>query len=61
MTLDKHQIDGLSPILSKILPAENFEQLMLNAGYTVMGSAPANGYYHDHFEEIRQQIHEYDN
>jgi len=43
MTLDKHQIDGLSPILSKILPAEVFEQLMLNAGYTVVGSAPANG------------------
>jgi len=43
MTLDKHQIDGLSPILSKILPADNFEQLMLNAGYTVMGSAPAKG------------------
>jgi len=43
MTLEKHQIDGLSPILSKILPAEVFEQLMLNAGYTVVGSAPAKG------------------
>ena len=40
MTLDKHQIDGLSPISSKILPAEAFEQLMFNAGYTVTGSAP---------------------
>jgi len=37
MTLDKHQIDGLSPILSKILPAEVFEQLMVNAGYTIGG------------------------
>jgi len=43
MTLDKHQIDGLSPILSKILPAEVFEQLMVNAGYTIGGSAPAKG------------------
>lgn len=43
MTLDKHQIDGLSPILSKILPAEVFEQLMLNAGYTIVRSAPAKG------------------
>jgi len=34
MTLDKHQIDGLSPISSKIMPAEVFEQLMFNAGYT---------------------------
>ena len=43
MTLGKHQIDGLSPILSKILPAEVFEQLMINAGYTIVGSAPAKG------------------
>jgi hypothetical protein len=43
MTLDKHQIDGLSPISSKILPAEVFEQLMFNAGYTVVGSASAQG------------------
>ncbi|MDJ0601211.1 MAG: hypothetical protein QNJ37_20505 [Crocosphaera sp.] len=43
MTLDKHQIDGLSPISSKILPAEVFEQLMFNAGYSVAGSAPARG------------------
>ncbi len=43
MTLDKHQIDGLSPISSKILPAEVFEQLMFNAGYTVVGSALAKG------------------
>jgi hypothetical protein len=43
MTLDKHQIDGLSPISSKILPADVFEQLMFNAGYIVAGSAPAKG------------------
>ncbi|MBE5228324.1 MAG: hypothetical protein DWQ53_09085 [Microcystis flos-aquae DF17] len=43
MTLDKHQIDGLSPISSKTMPAEVFEQLMFNAGYAVVGSAPAKG------------------
>lgn len=43
MTLDKHHIDGLSPITSKILPAEVFEGLMFNAGYAMVGSAPAKG------------------
>ncbi|MFM6440238.1 MAG: hypothetical protein ACKPGW_35970, partial [Microcystis panniformis] len=27
----------------KTMPAEVFEQLMFNAGYTVVGSAPAKG------------------
>ncbi|MEG4027195.1 MULTISPECIES: hypothetical protein [unclassified Microcoleus] len=43
MTLDKHTIQGVSPILSKTLPVAAFEQLMLDAGYTRIGSAPAKG------------------
>jgi len=31
MTLDKHQIDGLAQISSKILPASDFEQLIRDA------------------------------
>jgi hypothetical protein len=43
MTLDKHTIQGISPISSKTLPVADFEQLMLDAGYTRIGSAPAKG------------------
>jgi hypothetical protein len=43
MTLDKHQIDGLAQISSKILLASDFEQLIRDAGYTRIGSAPAKG------------------
>lgn len=43
MTLDKHQIDGISGFPSKTMPASNFDQLMQNAGYVVSGSAPAQG------------------
>jgi hypothetical protein len=43
MTLDKHQIDGLSQISSKTLPAQDFEQLLIDAGYSKIGSAPAKG------------------
>jgi hypothetical protein len=43
MTLDKHQIEGLSEFSSKTLPAEEFEGRLLVAGYTKAGSAPAQG------------------
>ena len=43
MTLDKHQIDGLSEFLSKTLPATEFEARLIAAGYSQIGSAPAQG------------------
>lgn len=43
MTLDKHHIDGLGRITSKTLVAQAFEQLLLNAGYSKIGTAPAQG------------------
>ncbi len=43
MTLDKHQIDGIGGFNEKVLPASRFEKLMTNAGYSQIGSAPAQG------------------
>lgn len=43
MTLDRHRIDGVEPILSKVLPAQIFNDQLLQAGYTKAGSAPAQG------------------
>jgi hypothetical protein len=43
MTLDKHQIDGIGGFSSKILPAHQFEELLMGAGYSISGSAPAQG------------------
>ena len=43
MTLDKHQIDGIGRITSKTLPVQTFEQLLLNGGYSKIGTAPAQG------------------
>jgi hypothetical protein len=43
MTLDKHQIDGIGGFSEKLLPASQFEELMTNAGYSQIGSAPAQG------------------
>ena len=43
MTLDKHKLDGIAQITAKTLPAENFEALLLGAGYQRLGSAPARG------------------
>jgi hypothetical protein len=43
MTLDKHQIDGIGGFSEKVLPANPFEDLMINAGYLQIGSAPAQG------------------
>ncbi len=43
MTLDKHKLDGIPQITSKILPVEKFEALLTNEGYQRVGSAPAQG------------------
>jgi hypothetical protein len=40
MTLDKHNLQGIAKITSKTLPVDDFEQLLINAGYTKVGSAP---------------------
>jgi hypothetical protein len=38
MTLDKHQIDGLPGFKQKTMPANEFENLMGEAGYEKVGS-----------------------
>ncbi len=43
MTPDKHQLDGIGGFSEKVLPAKQFEELMATAGYTISGSAPAQG------------------
>lgn len=43
MTLDKHKIDGVEQITSRILPADQFDNLLTQAGYTKIGTAPAPG------------------
>jgi hypothetical protein len=43
MTLDKHKLDSIPQITSKILPVDEFEALLVNAGYQRAGSAPAKG------------------
>lgn len=43
MTLDKHSLDGVPQITSKIQPAGNFDLMLINAGYTKIGTAPAQG------------------
>ncbi len=43
MTLDKHQLDGIGGFSEKVLPADQFEELMMNAGYSISGTAPAQG------------------
>jgi hypothetical protein len=43
MTLDKHQIDGIGGFQAKTLPTLVFEQLLLDAGYSKIGIAPAQG------------------
>jgi hypothetical protein len=43
MTLDKHTIDGIEPITRKILPAQEFDQMLIQAGYNKIGTAPAQG------------------
>ncbi len=43
MTLDKRKLDGIAQITSKILPTAEFDGLLLQAGYTKVGTAPAQG------------------
>jgi hypothetical protein len=43
MTLDKYQLDGIGGFSEKVLPATQFEELMMNAGYSISGTAPAQG------------------
>jgi hypothetical protein len=43
MTLDKHKIDGVPQITSRTLPAIEFEERLMQAGYSKVGSAPAQG------------------
>ena len=43
MTLDKHSLDGIEQITAKTLPIEEFEKLLIDAGYQRLGSAPAKG------------------
>ncbi|MGG6266750.1 hypothetical protein ACQ4M3_10225 [Leptolyngbya sp. AN03gr2] len=43
MTLDKHKIEGVSQITTKTLPAEEFDRMLIEAGYDKIGSAPAQG------------------
>jgi hypothetical protein len=43
MTLDKHKIDGLIQITVRVLPAIEFDNLLIEAGYSKIGSASAQG------------------
>ncbi|MBF2097480.1 MAG: hypothetical protein IGQ88_03755 [Gloeomargaritaceae cyanobacterium C42_A2020_066] len=43
MTLEKHRLDGIPQITRKTLPAPEFEALLKGAGYSYLGSAPAQG------------------
>ncbi|MBD2138256.1 hypothetical protein H6F32_11790 [Anabaena sp. FACHB-1237] len=43
MTLNKHQIQGLPKFKSTILDTNQFEKLIIDAGYSISGTAPAQG------------------
>jgi hypothetical protein len=43
MTLNRHRIDGLPKILDRTMAAAKFERLLVNAGYSQIGSASAQG------------------
>jgi hypothetical protein len=43
MTLDRHTIDGVPQITVRVLPAPEFDGLLMQAGYRKIGSAPAQG------------------
>jgi hypothetical protein len=40
MTLDKHEIDGLPGFTRRTMSATQFEALMDDAGYEIVGTAP---------------------
>jgi hypothetical protein len=43
MTLDRHKIEGVPQITVKVLPAETFDDRLVEAGYLKIGTAPAQG------------------
>jgi hypothetical protein len=43
MTLDRHKIDGVAQITARTLPTAEFDLLLIQAGYSKIGSAPAQG------------------
>ncbi len=43
MTLNKHKIQGLPEFKCQTLSTTKFEQLMVDAGYSISGTAPAQG------------------
>jgi hypothetical protein len=43
MTLDKHKLDGVEQITVRTMPTDLFDGLLTQAGYSRMGSAPAQG------------------
>ncbi len=43
MTLNKHPIQGITSFSRDILDSNKFEKIMINAGYSMSGSAPAQG------------------
>lgn len=43
MTLNKHKIQGLPEFKCQTLSATQFEKLMIDAGYSISGTAPAQG------------------
>lgn len=52
MTLDKHEIQGVQRIGSKVLPISVFEELVIEAGYYKTATAPS-------FGTIGKNTHEY--
>jgi len=43
MTLDKHSLDGIEQITEKTLPIEEFEKLLIDAGYQRLESVLTKG------------------
>lgn len=43
MTLDKHELQGIGRINRRTMPAPDFEALLDSHGYSISGSAPAQG------------------
>ncbi|MGH2413381.1 MAG: hypothetical protein ACRDEA_06760 [Microcystaceae cyanobacterium] len=43
MTLDRHKLDGRERIQAKTLPTEVFEQRLIQARYSQIGTDPAKG------------------
>ncbi|MBD6614436.1 hypothetical protein FNW02_00735 [Komarekiella sp. 'clone 1'] len=43
MTLNKHQIQGIPSFNCTVIDSNQFEHIMISAGYFISGSAPAQG------------------